>query len=274
VSGNPPAALRNGAGWETVLRAPAQGQHVAQLYTERRFLFHAVGEFVGAGLRRGEAVLLILTPAHRHPIVRQLEGQGFTLGDLSRRRQLTILDATPTLAELLVGGLPNRERFQLVIGGAVEAARAAGYRRLRSFGEMVDVLRRTSLTATLQLEALWSELVLAHGMALLCGYSIDNFDPDTYQGILQGVSRAHSHLVPVEDYARLERAVERAYAEVFGVGRDAGFLRRSFLAHYPRPTVMPDAEAAILAAREFVPAAASTLLERIRHHYQSSAPTA
>ena len=51
-----------------------------------------------------------------------------------------------------------------------------------------------------------------------CGYSIDNFDPNTYQGILQGVSRAHSHLVPVEDYARLERAVERAYAEVFGVG--------------------------------------------------------
>ena len=141
----------------------------------------------------------------------------------------------------MVGGLPNRERFQLVIGGAVEAARAAGYRKLRSFGEMVDVLRRTSLTATLQLEALWSELVLAHGMALLCGYSIDNFDPHTYQGILQGVSRAHSHLVPVEDYARLERAVERAYAEVFGVRRDAGFLRRAFLAHYPRPAVMPDA---------------------------------
>ena len=68
--------------------------------------------------------------------------------------------------------------------------------------------------------------------------------------------------------------MERAYAEVFGVRRDAGFLRRAFLAHYPRPAVMPDAEAAILAAREFVPAAASTLLERIRHHYQSSAPTA
>ena len=272
--GNDPSGLPDGAGWETVLRAPALGQHVAQLYTERPFLFRAVGEFVGAGLRRGEAVLLLLTPAHRHPIARQLQAQGFRLEDLSRGRQLTILDATRTLAELLVDGRPDRERFQLVIGGAVEAAKAAGYQRLRAFGEMVDVLRRTSLTAVLELEALWSEVVLAHGIALLCGYSIDNFDPHTYQGFLQRVSRAHSHLVPVEDYARLEWAVDLAYAEVFGVGRDAGFLRQAFLAHYARPAVMPDAEASILAAGEFVPAAASPLLERIRYHYHRSLPTA
>ena len=37
---------------------------------------------------------------------------------------------------------------------------------------------------------------------------------------------------------------------------------------------MPDAEASILAAGEFVPAAASPLLERIRYHYHRSLPTA
>jgi hypothetical protein len=46
-------------------------------------------------------------------------------------------------------------------------------------------------------------------------------------------------------------------------------LRRAFLAQYARPAAMPDAQAAILAARDFVPAAAAdSLLERVRHHYE------
>jgi len=69
--------------------------------------------------------------------------------------------------------------------------------------------------------------------------------------------------------------VKHAYAEVFGAGRDAGFLRRAFLARYPRPAAMPDAQAAILAAREFAPtAAADALLDRVRHHYQNRTATA
>ena len=269
--GSTSPALRNGAGRESILNAPTHGQHIAHLYTERDVLVRAVGEFAGAGLRQGEAALLVVTAAHRQPIVRQLEDRGFAPEDLEHRGQLIILDATSTLARLLVGGLPDCERFQIVIGGAVEATRAAGYPRLRAFGEMVNVLRRTSLLATLQLEALWTELVTAHGIALLCGYSIDPFDPQVYEGLLQRVSAAHSHLVPVDDYARLDRAVELAYAEVFGAGQDAGFLRRTFVAHYPRPAEMPDAEAAILAATEFVPAAAPGLLERVRHHYHRAA---
>ena len=104
-------------------------------------------------------------------------------------------------------------------------------------------------------------------IALLCGYGIDAFDPQAYQGLLQRVSAVHSHLVPVEDSASLDHAVECAYRDVFGAGQDAGLLRRLFLAHYPRPSAMPDAQAAILAAHEFVPEAAAALLDRIRHHY-------
>jgi hypothetical protein len=167
--------------------------------------------------------------------------------------------------------MPERGRFRATIGGAVEAGLAAGYPRLRAFGEMVDVLRRASLEAALRLEELWTELVTARPIALLCGYSIDAFDPDAYDGLLQRVGAAHSHLLPVDDAARLEHAVDFAYAEIFGVRADAGFLRRTFLAHYPRPTAMPDAQAAILAAREFVPQVATALLERVRHHYHQCA---
>ncbi len=132
---------------------------------------------------------------------------------------------------------------------------------------MVDLLRRTSVAATIRLEELWGELLPRHGIALLCGYSLDNFDRYVHRGLLQSVSAVHSDLVPVEDYARLERAVEHAYAEVFGAEGDGSALRRTFLAHYPRPTSMPDAQAALLAVREFVPTAADRFLDRVRGHY-------
>jgi hypothetical protein len=252
-----------------MLRAPAPGQHVAQLYTKPDFLVRALSQYTGEGLRRGEAVLLVATAVHGQAIARRLEDEGLALGDRARRSQLTVLDAGQTLAELLVDGLPDRARFQAVIGGSVEAATAAGYQKVRAFGEVADLLRRTSLAATLRLEALWTELAAGRGIALLCGYSIDTFDPQSYDGLLQRVSAAHSHLVPVEHYARLDQAVEHAYAEVFGVGRDARFLRRAFLAHYSRPAAMPDAQAAILAAREFLPTVtADALVDRVRHHYQ------
>jgi hypothetical protein len=88
-----------------------------------------------------------------------------------------------------------------------------------------------------------------------------------HQRLLQRLSTVHSYLAPIDDSASLEHAVERAYLDVFGPGRDAAILRRLFLTNYPRPAGMPDAHAAILAAHEFVPEAAASLLDRIRHHY-------
>src|SRR5262249_1514273 len=121
-----------------------------------------------------------------------------------------------------------------------------------------------------RLEELWTGFLTAHGATLLCGHTIDNFDPQSYHGALQQVSSMHSHLVPVEDYARLDRAVKVAYEEIFGAGQDASFLRRAFLTHYRGSAAMPDSEAAILAAREFVPPlTADALLDRVRHHYQN-----
>jgi hypothetical protein len=262
---------RGAAEWRSLLAAPVPGQHIAQLYTDPGFLACAVCDFAAEGLRAGDAVIIIATPPHWREISDRLESQRFDLDDLQRRAQLTVLDAASTLARLLVDGMPDPERFQAVIGAAIGAARSAGYRRVRAFGEMVDLLRRTDVTATIRLEELWNDLLATHGASLLCGYSMDPFDAGIYRGLLQRVCAVHSDLIPAEDYSRLEEAVERAYAEVFGSADDAGFLRRVFLAEYPRPSAMPDAEAAILAAREFVPTTIAGLLEKARDHYQASA---
>jgi hypothetical protein len=58
---------------QTLLVAPATGQHIAQLYSEPGFLERVVGEFVGEGLRRGEAVLIIATPLRWRAVARRLD---------------------------------------------------------------------------------------------------------------------------------------------------------------------------------------------------------
>jgi hypothetical protein len=260
------------ATWERLLQAPTLGQHVVQLYTNTGFLTRAVDRYLGEGLRMGEAVLLVSTAAHGRAVMRRLRERGFPLRDLERRGQLVALEADRTLAELLVDGVPNRARFRAVIGGAVRAMKAAGHARIRTFGEMVDLLRGTSIEGALYLEELWNELLDEEGIALLCAYSIDVFDVRSYDGILQRVIAAHSHIVPVEDYARLDVAVEQAYGEAFGAEGDATFLRRAFDRHYPRAASMPDAQAALLAAHEFAPATVSLILDRARRHYDAAEP--
>lgn len=260
--------------WQSLLTAPAPGQHIAQCYTEPGFLARAVGRYVAEGFRQGDGAVVIATAAHRRAITRGLVEGGVPVEQLEARGQLRLLDAAECLASFTVDGMPDRARFWTSIGGTIETVTAHGYRSLRAFGEMVDLLRRTSLPATVRLEELWGELMQAYRFSLLCGYSLDTFDPYVYRGLLQRVAGLHSDLVPIEDYGRLDAAVERAYRDVFGAEGDAEALRRSFLARYRRSAEMPDAAAAIFAVREFVPSTADMLLERVRRHYDGAAAVA
>jgi DcmR-like sensory protein len=253
--------------WREVIEKATVGQHVALVYAEPGFLVRAVSGFIADGLRKGEGALVIATSFHWQAIASRLRERGFDVDVLTARGQLQALDAATCLRSFLVGGVPDRDRFWTTIGPVVASIRAAGYSPLRAFGEMVDVLRRDDPAGAIALEQLWNERIAAHGLTLLCGYSFDNFDRHVHHGLLQGVSAEHSHLIPVEDDARLDRAVERAYLDVFGA--DGSALRRTLMARYTAPAAMPDAESAILAARELLPTVADALLDRARSHYHA-----
>jgi len=203
-------AMESVSNWQEVLAGATPGQHIAQLYTDPGFLARAVAEFAGEGLRHGDGLLIIAIPAHRVAIADRLGRQGFDIEELERRGQVAVLDAADCLARLVLDGLPDPERLRVVVGHAFEAIVGAGYRPVRAFGEMVDILRRTDLGAALRLEELWNAFLATHELSLLCGYSVDSFDPRSYRGVVQGVCAMHSDLIPVEDYAALARAVERA----------------------------------------------------------------
>jgi hypothetical protein len=79
----------------------------------------------------------------------------------------------------------------------------------------------------------------------------------------------HSHLIPVEDYARLGRAVADALREAVGAA-EADVLEDRLLSEYREAFDMPRAEALLLALRQVRPAVADPVLQRAGELYAAS----
>ena len=252
--------------WESLLRTPHPRDHVVQLYTDDQFLGRAVAHFLGGGLRDGEAAVIIGTPPHVHLFTDRLTAVGVNVPEAVARGQLVIADAKECLDRFMLDGMPDRAAFLATVMPVLERIRAAGYLNIRLFGEMVNLLWDHNLDATVRLEELWNEVLADQGVSLLCAYRIDPFDLHAHRGVLHQVSRCHSHLIPVDDYERLDRAVEHALGDTFG--QDAKELRQLITTRYPPATSMPAAEAALFAVRSLSPSIADALLDRARHHYR------
>lgn len=252
--------------WESLLRAPNTRDHVVQLYTDDDFLLRAVTLFIASGLAQGEAGLLVATPEHRQGITERLAATIDVSAALARD-QLVMLDADTCLARFMADGVPDRATFFQMAHGMLDRVQAAGHPTVRVCGEMVNLLCGTNPAAAAELEALWGELLEERPASLLCAYRIDNFDHHAHRGLLHRLGRSHSHLVPVEDYARLEAAVERAYRDVFGYRPDTDRLRELMATQPSALAAMPPAEAALLALRDIRSDIADDVLSRTRYYY-------
>src|SRR5437868_5482687 len=128
-------------GRKEFLENPAIGDHISQIYQEEDFLVEAVGFYAGSGIRRGDAAVLIATPAHRQAFARRLESFGWDAGELRAQGRLRFYDARDTLSRFLVNGMPDRAAFQRTLGKIFqETAANAPRARIRVYGEMVNLL--------------------------------------------------------------------------------------------------------------------------------------
>jgi hypothetical protein len=87
--------------------------------------------------------------------------------------------------------------------------------------------------------------------------------------MLPRLGQNHSHLIPVEDYARLERAVADALRETVGAD-EARVLEERLLSNRPSPFSMPRSQALLLALRDTLPKVADSVLTRSRKLYHAS----
>ena len=101
----------------------------------------AVAQFLGEG-PVDDSLVVIATETHRHAFRRHLESMGFDVGRACESGQLTFFDAIETLSRFMRNGEPDGDLFELEVGNVIGGLTAAlsDQRRLRAYGEMVDVL--------------------------------------------------------------------------------------------------------------------------------------
>jgi len=255
--------------WQTLYRAPKPCDHFVQLYTDDQFLARGVAEFLSPGFTAGEGAIVIATPAHVDLITAALTERGVRVADALDHGQLVLVDAEECLAKFMIDGMPDADTFSALATRLIEGVRAAGHEHMRLYGEMVNLLWREDLDAAVRLEELWNETLSAQRVTLLCAYAIDNFDRHAHRAVLPDITRVHSHLIPVEDYERLDQAVDRAYTDIFGPEGESEAFRALLLAGSAATAVMPGAEAALLALRGISARTADAVLDRARQHYRA-----
>jgi hypothetical protein len=257
--------------WGTLLAQAAPQEHIVQLYQDDDFLNRAVCRFAGAAIANGEGVILVPTLAHWRSFRPRLEAEGVDVKTAQERGQLTVVDAEELLPRFMRNAMPEAPVFLGLAADVIARARANGrYTKVRWWGEMVNVLwERGDAAASMQLEDLFDQLAHKHDIAIFCSFLMDNFDGHVHTHMLPRLGENHSHLIPVEDYASLERAVMRALNETIGPD-EARILETKLTSEYQPPFNMPRAQMLLLALRQVLPPVADAVLQRSGKLYGES----
>ena len=253
--------------WNHFLQASEPAEHGAHVYSDVSELAQSVGTYLATGFDLGEPAVVIATPEHWSHFAERLAVCGWGQEELEEQGLLWRLDADETLAAIMVGGAPSRERFEQIVGGLMDrVGERFPDRRIRAFGEMVDLLcQRDDAKSAAALEDLWNAEAKQRGFSLLCAYRLDVFDRVTQASVLPEVCRSHSHIRPVQDPARLQRAVDSALDEALGA--DAGKVYALTSAPRREPKVVPSAQLALMWVSAEMPAHAERILASARANY-------
>ncbi len=257
--------------WRRLLADAGPCDHIVQLYQDEHFLNRAVCRFAAAALANGEGVILVPTQDHWKAFCPRLEAEGVDLEAVQRNGQLTVVDADRLLPQFMRDDMPDAPVFLGLAADVVTRSRAKDrYPRVRWWGEMVNVLwERGEVAASMNLEDLFDQLAHQQDIAIFCSFLMDNFDGEVHARMLPRLGENHSHLIPVEDYARLELAVADALRETVG-SDEARVLEERLLQGYPTRFHMPRSQALLMALGQALPAVADGVRKRARTLYTAS----
>ncbi|HZE60550.1 MAG TPA: MEDS domain-containing protein [Burkholderiales bacterium] len=232
-------------------------QHALQLYQEETRLLDGLTEFVTAGLRADDAVVVIASTPRWQLLVEQLRKSGVVARERVLSGQLRLFGL-----QVMLGVAPNRQRFNEVMNGVLALARAR-HPHVRVFSEVTDALWRSGGRASARrCENYWRALLGVHEFQLLCACPIDSLEGHAYDGSLQALCAEHTHVCPAFDEAAFENAVSAAVAEVL----DPELVRMlAALSAAHRPSAqMPAGQAMLFWLNDHMPRTAEKVLSRAR----------
>jgi hypothetical protein len=231
-------------------------------------LNRAVCRFAAGAIENGEGIILVPTAEHWEAFRPRLEAEGVDVKAAQARGQLTVVDADELLPRFMRDAMPDAPVFLGLAADVIANARSeSSYPKVRWWGEMVNVLwEQGNVEASMALEDQFDRLAKHHEIAIFCSFVMDNFDNKVQSRLLPRLGTNHSHLIPVEDYARLERAVADALRQTVGAS-DAPVLEQQLLSSYKPSFEMPRFQALLLALRETLPDVADSVLDQSRKNY-------
>ena len=258
--------------WDRLVENAGPCDHIVQLYQDEDFLSRAVCRFAGGALANGEGIILVPTPDHWNAIRPRLEAEGVDVKAARARGQLTVVDSDECMPRFMRDSMPDSSIFLGLAADVIGQARAGvRYEKVRWWGEMVNVLwERGDVAASMTLEDQFDQLAKKHDIAIFCSFLMDNFNGEVHTHMLPRLGTNHSHLIPVEDYGRLERAVADALREAVGA-EEARVLESRLLSEYRPAFNMPRAQSLLLALRQVLPTVADSVLQRSGNLYAASA---
>jgi hypothetical protein len=177
---------------ERVVRGPISSEHIVQFFDSEESRAECVAEFLAEGYRLGEPAIIVARPSNWVSTVEQLEIRGVPVQKAIAEGMIAVKDANDTLRRLSRNGSPDAALFDSVVGEPVTGLAARG-RRVRAYGEMVDMLaQRGELADAIRLEALWNGLGERVGFCLMCGYAAAHFVSSATHRALRDICSAHS----------------------------------------------------------------------------------
>jgi len=254
--------------------APA-GRHFCQFASESEPLIDSVAMFAASGLERGEAVILVVTPAHARELTERLTRQGLDPASACDSGHLVFVDSVATMAEYTRGGVPDLQGLKSSVDRLIAGLPAERQGGLRIYGELVDLLWQAGYTdAAIQLEGFWEAYYSSHGLCLFCGFTMDALAESTYEAPFGEIGRLHTSVLPTAEDERLRAAVDAATEDVLGISFSLilGCSSREQTLGEHR---LPIGRRTMLWLHHNMPVTSAHILERARHYMElAAAPSA
>lgn len=147
--------------WRDFVTTGPADRHVALFYKRDEFVHRCVAIWAAAALTRREGVILVGTPSKCVGIRRELRAHGVDVDGHEAAGRLVVVDAEMLMAHFTVnGGIDGATFSELVttIVARVREATGPGARRIRAWGEMVDLFcERAAPEKAAELESLWEQ---------------------------------------------------------------------------------------------------------------------
>jgi DNA-binding NarL/FixJ family response regulator len=178
--------------------------HAAAIRHCHEVAFHAdddsvvdgYARFIESALKSGNAVIVVVTEAHRASLLPRLEADGVDVAAAIKQGSYVPLDPADALVRLTVNDMPDPVRSRKVIGDLVMGA-AKGVKgehgQVVVCGEIAPtLLSKGNAEGAIKLEHLWDEITKGYGVHTLCGYLWSAFPDRESSPIFRRICGEHS----------------------------------------------------------------------------------